>query len=196
MGFPIAERYPPVLALRVHLENQQQIVFDEGTEDEALDKQRETELTKFFEFNKEKLEDQDMDPDTLPKYVDMPEEYRYDKSKKKWVQRKRDTGVVIGRVHSVNPLAGDAYYLRILLHNDHCKGKTSFKDLLILPNGQNCETFKEVCYELGLLADDQEWQRVLEESANTKMCPRNHPAILSTQQSKSIVRGVLVYMGG
>ena len=172
LGFPITDRNPPVQALRVHLEDQQQIVFDEGTEDEALDKQRETELTKFFQFNKTMREDPELDPETLPKYVDMPEEYRYDKSKKEWVKRKRETGVVIGRVHSVNPVAGDVYYLRILLHNDHCKGKMSFQDLLTLPSGQKCQTFKEVCYELGLLADDQEWQRVLEESAATKMCPQ------------------------
>ena len=48
LGFPITDRYPPVQALRVHLEDEQQVVFDEGTEDEALDKQRNTELTAFF----------------------------------------------------------------------------------------------------------------------------------------------------
>ena len=31
-------------------------------------------------------------------------------------------------------------------------------------------TYKEVCRELGLLRDDLEWQRVLEESAETKLC--------------------------
>ena len=31
---------------------------------------------------------------------------------------------------------------------------------------------KEVCRELGLLKDDLEWQRVLEESAVTKLCPQ------------------------
>ena len=51
MAFPIADRYPPVQALRVHLEDQQQVVFDEGTEVEALEKQRETELTAFFQLN-------------------------------------------------------------------------------------------------------------------------------------------------
>ena len=51
MSFPITERYPPVQALRVHLEEQQQVVFDEGTEEIALEIQRETELTAFFKLN-------------------------------------------------------------------------------------------------------------------------------------------------
>ena len=44
LGFPITDRNPPIQALRVHLEDQQQIVFDEGMEDEVLDNQRVTEL--------------------------------------------------------------------------------------------------------------------------------------------------------
>ena len=79
---------------------------------------------------------------------------------------------MIGRVHTVNPLAGETFYLRILLHNDHCRGKTGFDDLKMLDNGKICETFKEVCSELGLLRDDLEWQRVLEESAVTKLSPQ------------------------
>ena len=39
MAFPIADRYPPAQALRVHLENEQHIVFDEGTEEEVLETQ-------------------------------------------------------------------------------------------------------------------------------------------------------------
>ena len=53
VAFPIAKRYPPVQTLRVHLEDQQQVVFDEGTEMEALERQRETELTAFFDHNAE-----------------------------------------------------------------------------------------------------------------------------------------------
>ena len=51
MAFPIAKRYPPVLALRVHMQDQQQVVFDEGTEETALEQQRETEFTAFFQLN-------------------------------------------------------------------------------------------------------------------------------------------------
>ena len=42
----------------------------------------------------------------------------------------------------------------------------------MLPNGKECETFKEVCRELGLLKDDMEWQQVLEDSTGTKLCPQ------------------------
>ena len=173
MAFPITERFPPVIALRVHTENQQQVVFDEGTEAEALERQRETELTAFFDLNKRLLNERVDSSDLMPLYVDMPKKFRYDKSKKQWIARHaRSEDVVIGRVHTVNPLAGETFYLRMLLHHDQCRGKTGFEDLRKLENGKVCETYKEVCRELGLLKDDLEWQRVLEESAVTKLCPQ------------------------
>ena len=80
MAFPIADRYPPVQALRVHLENQQQIVFDEGTEEDALENQKETELTAFFNLNmKLKLDGED---DLRLAYIDLPKKFRYDKTTK------------------------------------------------------------------------------------------------------------------
>ena len=166
VAFPIAKRYPPVQTLRVHLEDQQQVVFDEGTEEEALERQRETELTAFFELNAQ----QENQQEEWLTYIDMPKLYRYDKSKKQWIRRKaRSEDTTIGRVHSVNPLAGEAFYLRILLHNDFCRGKTSFEDMRTLENGNVCETYQEVCRELGLLRDDQEWQQVLEEASGTQL---------------------------
>ena len=126
LSYPIVNKFPHVLALRVHLEDQQQIIFDEDTETEALETQRETELTAFFKFNSQS----NLDAVSLPKYVDFPKSHVYDKSKKVWKIRKRGKDGTIGRVHAVNPVAGDVYYLRILLHDNHCKGKTSFDDML------------------------------------------------------------------
>jgi hypothetical protein len=124
MAFPITERYPPVQALRVHTEDQQQVVFDEGSEEVALEKQRETELTAFFKLNLELRDENVMEVKLMPKYVDLPKKFRYDKSQKKWITRMaRSEDIVIGRVHTVNPLAGETFFLRILLHDDHCKGK-------------------------------------------------------------------------
>ena len=164
MGFELTVRYPAVQALRVHLKEQQQVTFDGDSEVEALERCRDTELTAFFAYNESVPIDE---RPSLPKYVDMPKTYVYNKQAKEWKIRQRDE--VIGRVHTVHPLAGDAYYLRILLHDDHCRGKVSFEDLLAL-RGRTCETYKEVCLELGLLQDDREWQRILEEGAATKMC--------------------------
>ena len=173
MAFPIADRYPPVQALRIHLEDQQQVVFDEGTEEEALEKQRETELTTFFKLNDTVREGCNVDVSSMPRYIDLPKKYRYDKGKKQWISRKSNSeDKVIGSVHTVNPVAGEVFYLRILLHNDHCKGKVSFVDLRTLQNGKICESFKEVCRDLGLLKDDREWYQVLEESSGTKLCPQ------------------------
>ena len=170
LGYPIADRYPAVLAMRVHLEDQQDIIFDEDADEmiESLENQRETELTAFFKFN-ENARAEGVPSEDLPTYVEMPKEHRYDRSKKQWVKRKRGSDTTIGRVHTINPVAGETYFLRMLLHDNHCRGKTSFQDMLILP-GRECETFKEVCCELGLLNDDQEWRRVLEEAAATQMC--------------------------
>ena len=172
MSFPITARFPSVQALRVHLKEQQQVVFDENTETEALEYQRETELTAFFAYNRS-LRNSNAETNHMPRYVDMPKGHVYDKSKKEWRKRKQNRGeAMIGRVHTVNPVAGDTYYLRVLLHDDHCRGKISFEDMLQLPSGRVCETYKEVCLELGLLHDDREWHRVLEESAATQMCPQ------------------------
>ena len=173
MSFSITERFPPVMALRVHTEDQQQVVFDEGSEEEALERQRDTELTAFFELNKKMLEEEASVVEAMPLYVELPKKFRYEKTKKKWIPRhNRSEDVVIGRLHTINPLAGETFYLRMLLHHDHCRGKVSFDDLKRLETGKNCETYKEVCRELGLLKDDMEWQKVLEESAVTKLCPQ------------------------
>ena len=168
-GFPITDRYPAVFPMRVHLNEQQQIYFDEDAEMMALENQRETELTAFFKFNQEKA---NVDSSELPKYVSMPKKFRYDQQKKKWVERKLNLDTVIGRVHYINPVAGEVYFLRILLHDNFCRGKKSFNDMLILSCGKVCETYKQVCCELGLLADDQEWHRALEEASVTQMCPQ------------------------
>ena len=107
------------------------MVFDEGTEEGAQENQRVTELTAFFALNEQlKKDGQEVVVDSLPKYVDMPKLYRYDKTKKTWIRRQaRSEDLVMGRVHSVNPLAGEAFYLRMLLHDDHCRGKISFNDM-------------------------------------------------------------------
>ena len=164
LGYNISENKPAVMALRIHLKEQQQVVFDINTEVEALERQRDTELTAFFAYNQTLS-----DNDPKPMYMEMPEGHVYDKKEKEWRIRKRGAPSV-GRIHQVNPVAGDVYFFRRLLCSDHSRGKTSFEEMLTLPNGTVCSTYKEVCLELGLLQDDEEWRRLLGMMEVTSMC--------------------------
>ena len=148
------------------------MVFVGGQEENVLEQGRETELTAFFKLNEEEKQRKERQgtsfiPQTLPKYVDMPATYVF--RDKQWNIRKK--GFSIGRVPTVNPLAGDVFYLRMLLHHDHSRGKTSFQDMLTI-NGTKHDTYQSVCRQIGLLSDDQEWTMVLSEAAGTNMCPQ------------------------
>ena len=171
-AYPIAENYPAVKVLRIHLENQQHVYFEAGEEESVIEKCRETELTTFFRLNAREKEAKgdDFNPNIMPCYVDLPETYTYRVTEKEWHLRQR-IGFSIGRVHSVCPLAGDVFYLRILLHHFHCRGKTSFRDLMCIAE-KVCDSYQEVCRELGLLSSDQEWVKVLKDAASTQYCNR------------------------
>jgi hypothetical protein len=124
-----------------------------------MESQRTTELTAFFEYNRQ-------EPDTDVAYVDFPEYFTW--NDKQWKPRKRGPSDTIGRVHVVNPAAGDVYYLRMLLHHDHSKGKKSFEDLRTVDE-YILESYQEVCRALGLLQDDREWDEALAEGSSTFM---------------------------
>ena len=141
------------------MEDEQNVVFDMDTAEQSVENQRCTELTAFFEHNR-------LHPDTKVKYVDFPEQFTW--KDKGWHVRKRGFSDMIGRVHIVNPAAGDVYFLRMLLHHDHSKGTCSFEELRT-HDGVLMESYQEVCRALGLLQDDREWDEALTEGALTKM---------------------------
>ena len=135
LNFNISKKHPAVYALRCHLRDEQQVVFDEGNEENVIESQRETELTKFFDYNVKF-------PNTRVKYIYFPKQFTWKNKIKEWKVRKRclDT---IGRVHAMNPLAGDVFYLRMLLHH------ASYEDLMTVDGVQH-ESYQEVCRVLGL----------------------------------------------
>ena len=157
-NFNITKKYPAVYALRCHLQDEHHVVFDAENAASVLEKQRTTELTGFFDYNLQ-------NPQTKVKYVDFPKQFVW--KDKEWHPRKAAFGT-IGRVHSIHPAAGDTFYLRMLLHHDHCMGKSGFEDLRTIDN-EVCETYQDTCRLLGLLQDDQEWDNVLTEGAATKL---------------------------
>jgi hypothetical protein len=66
---------------------------------------------------------------------------------------------------------GEAFYLRMLLCHEHCKGATCYQDLLTV-GGERHSTYQSVCTALGLLQDDSEWDQALEDATLTQMCPQ------------------------
>ena len=72
-------------------------------------------------------------------------------------------------MHTRHPTAGDVFYLRLLLHNEHSRGKNSFADVKVLPNGVAMPSYKDVCRHLGLLQDDGEWHAALDDAAVRSM---------------------------
>ena len=165
LEFQIHERDPPVQQLAVHLENGQRVYFTEDTaSDQASRDPPKTTLTEFFvlchvdNFAKTLL------------YVDVPRYYTW--NKKAWNRRKQGTDVaghpgvkeahVLGRVYTISPRQGECFYLRLLLH--HVRGPQSFSELRTV-NGDLCSSFREACFKLGLLEDDNQYHLAMEEAS-------------------------------
>ena len=161
-GFPIHERYPAIVQLAVHLPNGQRVVFREDN-DQAMSP-RETTLTAFFklcqedEFARTRL------------YHEVPSYYTWKSNS--WHRRKEGSHVnghpgikfdgTLGRVYVVHPNQQECFYLRLLLHD--VKGPRSFDELRTV-DGEICRSYREACDKRGLLEDDSQWDKTLEEAA-------------------------------
>nr|KAJ0204285.1 hypothetical protein LSAT_V11C500249250 [Lactuca sativa] len=77
--------------------------------------------------------------------------------------KRRKVGKVIGRIHSVSPNLGKAYFLRILLNK--VKGPTSFDEIRTV-NGETYSSFGDACYAHGLLDDDKEYIDAIKEASH------------------------------
>eukprot|EP00501_MAST-03F_sp_TOSAG23-6_P001966 GSMAST32.ASY1.ANO1.2050.1 assembled CDS len=142
LSHPMYEMYPPVERLEVHAPNEQFVSYQENSDDEqenanaaaALFQAKRTQLTAFFFLNRGKLCKKNNPSANDLTYMELPRYYKYDRKEKNWIRRKSPKQKnILGRMRLIQPSAGPAYYVRLLLHND-----------------------------------DQEWSRVLEETAALK----------------------------
>ncbi|KAL7609741.1 uncharacterized protein LOC111909057 [Lactuca sativa] len=149
-------RYPSVVRLPFHLPNQQQIVYGEDDDiDDVLDKPS-VAASNFTAWMKCNAIDSEARKLT---YVEFPTKFVWILNGRFWKRRK--VGKAIGRIHSVSPKLGEAYFLRILLNK--VKGPTSFDDIRTV-NGQTHSSFRDACYTLGLLDDDKEYIDAIKEA--------------------------------
>ncbi|XP_008482471.2 uncharacterized protein LOC103519163 [Diaphorina citri] len=164
LGFPIHERFPPVMHLSVHLENGQRVYFTAHNISDKLQNPPKTTLLAFFDLCK---------ADTFARgllYSEVPSYYvwRNNKFSRRKVGKpvpehpglKQDQ--VIGRIYTVHPNNTECYYLRLLLHE--VRGPSCFEDLKTVC-GVVHPTFQSACRALGLLEDDAHWDRTLEEAS-------------------------------
>ncbi|XP_071739185.1 uncharacterized protein [Rutidosis leptorrhynchoides] len=99
-------------------------------------------------------------------YTEFPQKYVWNAADRVWTVRKIKPK--LGRIHHVPPSAGEAYYLRILLNK--VRGPTCFEDIRTV-NGKLCPTFKDACYELGLLHDDKEYIEAIQQASQYSTGP-------------------------
>ena len=108
-------------------------------------------------------------------YADFPLHYSWGKSSKTWKRRTRRAKVV-SRMYTVSLREGERYFLRALL--SHVAGATSYEYLRTYESVQY-ETFRQACVARGLLQDDDEWLRCLNEAAVSNM-PRQFRPLFAT----------------
>ena len=93
-------------------------------------------------------------------YTEFPLYFTWIQSTRKW-QRRKKTQFAISRIFSTTIKHGELHYLRRLLNI--VRGPLSFEDLRTV-KGVVFPTFKDACVERGLLKDDKEWIRCLDEA--------------------------------
>ncbi|WOL17841.1 hypothetical protein Cni_G26634 [Canna indica] len=147
---------PPVERLFFHLPNEQYIVYEDGESLSSViedPRNKESMFTTWFEANR-MYEDA-----KLLTYAEFPSKFVYNTSKRKWFPRKK--GFSIGRLHHVPPTCRELYYQRILLTKIY--GPQSYKDIRTIGNIVY-PTYRDACYELGLLNDDKEYIEAIQEA--------------------------------
>ncbi|XP_071689118.1 uncharacterized protein [Rutidosis leptorrhynchoides] len=157
LSYDIHNRNPTVISLAFHLEDQHSVMFDEQDLLDNVLHDPSINASMFLEWMKCNQRYEEARQLT---YLDFPTRFVWNKDTKLWTLRKKFTGSIV-RIHHVSPQTGELFYMRILLNK--VKGPTSYEDIKTV-EGNICSTFKETCYEMGLLDDDQEYINAIKES--------------------------------
>ncbi|KAI7934342.1 hypothetical protein MJO28_017129 [Puccinia striiformis f. sp. tritici] len=152
LKFPMSNRYPAVTRLNIHQEDEQLVYFP--GEESAVGqlesgKAGRTTLTEYFMLNQEDARGAKGKQARSLTYTEIVSYFSWNKADKIWKPRKA-ISETLGRLFSVHYLAGEKFYLCVLLL--HRRGATSFGSLRTVDNVRY-ETYHEACNALGLLID-------------------------------------------
>lgn len=163
MEFPQLEIKPPVMALAIHLPNQQCVRFavvrgdaaqSRSNAEQALQSSRSSTLMAYFAYNRAHPDD----ANTL--YQDFPNKHTWSHRHSVWTPRK--SGFTLGRMYFVPATSGERFFIRLLL--TVVAGSTSFEDLRTV-DGTVFPSFRAAAERRGLLEDDGEWHRTFLDAA-------------------------------
>ncbi|GJS75785.1 ATP-dependent DNA helicase PIF1-like protein [Tanacetum coccineum] len=100
-------------------------------------------------------------------YAEIPQYYVWYERLKMWKPQKQKK--CIGRIVYSTPASGERYFLRMLLNV--VRGPLNLDELLTV-NKRVCSTLKEECFAYGLLNDDREWTRAIQEASVWALGPQ------------------------
>nr|ADB85380.1 putative retrotransposon protein [Phyllostachys edulis] len=157
LEYDIHRHFPSVERLTVHLPKMNSLCFNPNANLSNVVSNTflaRTPLTEWFVANCRYTEAHALT------YCEFPSRWLWDTNTRSW--QKRRAGKKIGRLYFVHPSVGEQYYLRMLLML--VKGAKSYEDIRTF-QGILYSTFKEACSARGLLGNDVEWYRTLEEAS-------------------------------
>ncbi|XP_029668856.1 uncharacterized protein LOC115238862, partial [Formica exsecta] len=168
---PLQEKSHAIFRLPIHLPNEHSVIIDNIINNDGIRSavERVTMLFNYFELNaRDEKAKQYL-------YTDIPSHYVFKKvtingrTINRWEKRQRYFNC-IGRMYSVSPSHNqiELFHLRILLL--HVRGATCFQELRTV-NNEIHQTFTAACLALGLIEDDEEWYRAMNE-AKVWMMPK------------------------
>ncbi len=161
-AFKMSDRSHSVTRLPCHLPGMQYALYQDGEPiNDILEENAKTQLTEFFKL----CQTNPNDTQNL-RYIDIPKYYSWNKTTKEWKKRRRVSSDQISRIYTVDPSQGERYFLRTLLNI--IPAPTSFQDVRTY-DGRIYDTFRDAAKAQGLLQDDEEWNRCMDEAAST--CP-------------------------
>ncbi|XP_022015091.1 uncharacterized protein LOC110914612 [Helianthus annuus] len=150
-------RHPAVMRLPFHLPDQQNVVY--GADDDIDNVLSKPSIAYSIFVQWMKLNETNEDARKLT-YVEFPSKFVWILKDRCWQIHKMYQ--CVGRIHSVYPALGEPYFLRMLLNK--VKGPRSFEEIRTV-NDQLFPTFRDACYAMGLLDDDNEYIEAIKEAS-------------------------------
>ncbi|XP_036150735.1 uncharacterized protein LOC118648518, partial [Monomorium pharaonis] len=167
LGKKLQDKSHSIIRLPVHLPNEQNVIIENDSIEEAMTTavNQVTMLIDYFALNLRDTEARKYLYTEIPHYYTFKKEKINGKNVSHWVKRHNYFNC-IGRMYSVSPTQIELFHLRLLLLT--IKGATSFNNLRTV-NGETYQTFSETCLALGLIEDDDEWIRAMNEAVEWMM---------------------------